>query len=67
MAAYALERFDQLKRAWEEGGRLLDGAGHLSEDQRFMLTHAIRSYYGSTQLLDAGGEPFGWSTRGSTA
>ena len=58
VAAYALERFDQLKRAWEEGGRLLDGAGHLSEDQRFMLTHAIRSYYGSTQLLDAGGEPF---------
>lgn len=23
-----------------------------------MLTHSIRSYYGSTQLLDADGKPF---------
>jgi len=58
VAAYALERFDDLKRACLEGNRLLDEADHLSAEQRFMLTHAIRSYYGATQLLDAGGEPF---------
>ncbi len=30
----------------------------LSPDQQFMIAHATRSYYGSTQLLDVGGEPF---------
>jgi xylan 1,4-beta-xylosidase len=29
----------------------------LSPDQQFLLAHATRSYYGSTQLLDVGGEP----------
>ena len=29
----------------------------LSADQRFMLAHAIRSYYGSTQLLERDGQP----------
>ncbi|OUM96524.1 MAG: beta-xylosidase [Firmicutes bacterium ZCTH02-B6] len=58
VAAYALERFDALKAACEEGNGLLDQADHLSPEQRFMLTHAIRSYYGATQLLDVGGRPF---------
>jgi xylan 1,4-beta-xylosidase len=31
---------------------------HLSLDQQFLIAHATRSYYGSTQLLDVGGEPF---------
>lgn len=30
----------------------------LSADQQFLIAHATRSYYGSTQLLDVGGEPF---------
>ncbi len=30
----------------------------LSPDQQFLIAHATRSYYGSTQLLDVGGEPF---------
>ena len=30
----------------------------LSADQQFMVAHATHSYYGSTQLLDIGGEPF---------
>jgi hypothetical protein len=30
----------------------------LSDDQQFLIAHATRSYYGSTQLLDVGGEPF---------
>jgi hypothetical protein len=29
----------------------------LSADQQFLVAHATRSYYGSTQLLDVGGEP----------
>ena len=36
--------------------RLLDSG--LSDDQQFLIAHATRSYYGSTQLLDVGGEPF---------
>jgi xylan 1,4-beta-xylosidase len=30
----------------------------LSPDQQFLIAHATRSYYGSTQLLDVGGQPF---------
>jgi hypothetical protein len=29
---------------------------HLSNDQRFMLAHSIRSYYGSTQFLEHAGQ-----------
>jgi len=36
--------------------RLLNSG--LSADQQFMIAHGTRSYYGSTQLLDVGGEPF---------
>lgn len=30
----------------------------LNDDQRFMIAHATRSYYGSTQLLEVEGKPF---------
>ena len=30
----------------------------LSDDQQFLIAHATPVYYGSTQLLDVGGEPF---------
>ncbi len=30
----------------------------LNADQQFLIAHATRSYYGSTQLLDVGGKPF---------
>jgi hypothetical protein len=33
-------------------------ASGLSADQQFLIAHSTRSYYGSTQLLDVGGEPF---------
>ncbi len=29
----------------------------LSDDQKFMMAHAIRSYYGNTQLLEHEGKP----------
>ncbi|HEX4053776.1 MAG TPA: glycoside hydrolase family 52 protein [Tepidisphaeraceae bacterium] len=35
--------------------RLLNSG--LSSDQQFLIAHGTRSYYGSTQLLDVGGEP----------
>ena len=54
---YALDHFDELAaRADQSNARI--GASKLSNDQKFMLSHAIRSYYGSTQLLDMDGEPF---------
>ncbi len=37
-------------------GELL--ASGLSADQQFLIAHSTRSYYGSTQLLEVGGEPF---------
>ncbi len=45
----------------------IDAAHHLDEkllrstlsaDQQFLIAHATRSYHGSTQLLDVGGEPY---------
>ena len=54
--AYALSRFDAIRGACEEADRRLLPVG-LSEEQRFMLAQAIRSYYGSTQLLLHEGKP----------
>lgn len=53
---YALNRFDELAASCEEADRRL-GVSALSEDQSFMLAHSVHSYYASTQLLDADGEP----------
>jgi hypothetical protein len=55
--ATALRRAADLRtRATRLDARL--SASHLSADQQFLVAHATRSYYGSTQLLDVGGEPF---------
>jgi len=56
VAAYALGHFAELKAASLAADSLLEGSS-LSLDQRFSLAMAIRSYYGSTQLLLAGGKP----------
>lgn len=53
----ALEQAPRLIERSEALDAELKGSG-LSADQRFMIAHATRSYYGSTQLLDVGGEPF---------
>lgn len=58
VAAYALERLTDIKRQCEKVNESFEAADHLSDDQKFMLVHSIRSYYGATQLLDAEGEPF---------
>ncbi|MET3942015.1 hypothetical protein ABIC22_004827 [Paenibacillus sp. PvP094] len=54
---YALDRFDALTSSCVEAEQRL-GTSSLTDDQAFMLAHSIHSYYASTQLLDADGEPF---------
>ncbi len=50
VGSYALDHFSDYKKQALESNLLLKNKG-LSEAQSFQLTHAIRSYYGSTQLL----------------
>lgn len=57
VGGYALEQFDALRQSALEANRLVDDS-HLSGDQKFMLAHAIRSYYGSTQFMECEGAPF---------
>ena len=49
---FGIEHFDELKNAAESDGRRF-ASDRLSDDRAFMLAHAVKSYYGSTQLLDA--------------
>ncbi|WP_077624696.1 glycoside hydrolase family 52 protein [Sediminibacillus massiliensis] len=58
VAEFALENFDQIKDRALKANDMVDNATHLSEDQKFMLAHSIRSYYGSTQLLLREDKPF---------
>lgn len=58
-AAYALDNFDELKESALEADRMVEDSP-LSDDQKFQLIHAIRSYYGSTQLLLADREEIIW-------
>jgi len=51
VAKEALTSFAWLKSRAKAADRLL-ARKQLSEDQRWMMVHAIRSYYGSTQLLE---------------
>ncbi|MCL6444231.1 MAG: glycoside hydrolase family 52 protein [Alicyclobacillus sp.] len=57
VGTYAMANAGEIIAAWHEANRLLDSP-NLSDHQRFMMAHAIRSYYGSTQLLYCDGEPF---------
>lgn len=57
VAAFALANFDEYVAACEKGNSLVNDS-KLSEDQKFMLIHSIRSYYGSTELLECDNKPF---------
>lgn len=57
VAAFALEHFDEFASRAKQANSLVSDA-ELSEDQKFMMIHSIRSYYGCTQLLDVDGAPF---------
>lgn len=54
---FALNNFEQYRQNAINADKSFD-APHLNDAQRFQLTHAIRSYFGSTQLLDWNGKPF---------
>ena len=54
--AYALAHFDALTEAARQASDTIDKS-RLTEDQRFMLAHAIHSYYGNTQMLEVDGRP----------
>lgn len=58
VAKFALDNFEvYLKKAEEADARIADSA--LNPERKFMLAHAIRSYYGSTQFLQLeDGSPF---------
>ena len=55
VAAFALADFENQKSLATAFDKRL---ARLPENRRFQLAHAIRSYYGSTQLLESDGEPF---------
>ena len=54
---FALDEYEMLVVKASELDHKL-ASSPLSSDQQFLLAHATRSYYGSTELLDMGGEPF---------
>jgi hypothetical protein len=56
VAEFALARFDELLARSETADRSLDHPG-LNPSQAFMLALTLKSYYGSTQLLDYQGKP----------
>lgn len=54
--AFALEHFESIRsRCLETDGELEESG--LPQERKFMLGHAVHSYYGSTELLEADGEP----------
>jgi hypothetical protein len=55
VATFALSRWEQQKKQAAAFDKKLSG---LSDDRRFQLAHAIRSYLGSTEFLENKGKPF---------
>ncbi len=54
---YALSHFDSLKNLALQSNATFEKSA-LSEDQRFMMAHSVRSYYGCSQLLESeSGDP----------
>jgi hypothetical protein len=59
VAKYAVDNHDRLVMDWQMPDNNLLVVSKLSKDQQFQLTHAVHSYYGSTQLLELeDGKPF---------
>lgn len=57
VGTFALNNFEYYRQYSFRIDKDLD-APHLNNAQRFQIAHAIRSYFGSTQLLDWDNEPF---------
>jgi hypothetical protein len=56
VAVYTLDHADAIAAAARRSDEMVLRS-RLSCDQQFMLAHALRSYYGNTELLDRDGEP----------
>ena len=56
VASFAIDHSDSIISEALKSNELLDSSA-LSPDRKFMLAHAVHSYYGSTQLLDHAGKP----------
>ena len=56
VAAYALAEFSALKKRGDDFEKRFQRS-RLSDARKFMLAHAIHSYYGSTEFLEVEGEP----------
>lgn len=57
VSSYALDNFDELVQNCINSDDLLNKS-NLSDEQKFMMIHSIRSYYGSTELLELDGKAF---------
>jgi hypothetical protein len=58
VTSYTFENFEKITERAKQANQLVAEA-NLSDDQKFMMAHSIRSYYGCTQFLEtADGEPF---------
>jgi hypothetical protein len=57
VAVYALANWTAQKQLAVDADRKLVKA-RLNPAQHFQLCHAVRSYFGATEFLEAGGEPF---------
>ncbi len=55
--SYGLGNLDGYQEQVDARDNELQSASGLNDEQKFMIAHATRSYYGSTQWLDDGGEP----------
>ncbi|SDW47356.1 Glycosyl hydrolase family 52 [Alicyclobacillus hesperidum] len=56
VAEAAIASFSEIRACALQANERLAKAD-LNDDQKFMMAHAIRSYYGSTELLDVDGKP----------
>ncbi|RBW69739.1 glycoside hydrolase family 52 protein [Bacillus taeanensis] len=56
VGSYALANFAKLKELSFESNKEIETA-NLSDDQKFMMAHSIRSYYGCTQMLELDDKP----------
>lgn len=56
VADYALDHFEEKLAVCRQNDAMIRDSS-LSGDQQFMLAHAIRSYYGSTEMLEESGRP----------
>lgn len=63
VAKYSLDNFDALVQNCLLANEMVADT-KLSPQQRFMLIHSIRSYYGSTEFLELDGEPLWFVNEG---